>query len=64
MSTDDKDLAGGATRREGRSSPVEKHWRMIGDPPTRAASGDLYGAGVCLTGACIEPCGRNGGCSR
>ncbi len=42
-------------------------WRMIGDPPARTASGadrERYGAGVCVTGACVEPCGRDGGCSR
>ncbi len=42
-------------------------WRMIGDPPARTASGadrERYGAGVCVTGTCVEPCGRDGGCAR
>ncbi len=26
--------------------------------------GERFGAGVCATGACIEPCGDHGGCSR
>ncbi len=46
-------------------------WRMIGDPPTvpprdfdPSDGTERYGAGVCVTGTCVEPCGLNGGCSR
>lgn len=30
----------------------------------RRPRGERFGAGVCRTGACVEPCGPNGGCSR
>ena len=40
-------------------------WKMVGDPPDppRPRS-ERYGAGICATGRCIEPCGSNGGCAR
>ena len=35
------------------------------DDEGREDTGDeRFGAGVCVTKRCIEPCGRNGGCAR
>lgn len=41
-------------------------WAMRGDTPTNGttSSRERFGAGVCATGMCIEPCGENGGCIR
>ncbi len=30
----------------------------------RGATRERYGAGVCMTGVCVEPCGPTGGCIR
>jgi hypothetical protein len=34
-------------------------------PGQRFGAGrERFGAGVCMTGACVEPCGDHGGCAR
>ena len=37
---------------------------MMRDEDRDGLSGERFGAGVCVTGRCAEPCGQDGGCKR